>query len=366
MPEKPAAERTEKPTPRRLSKAREKGQVPQSMELMSFVSILVLVTTVALIAPTLMQWFTVQMKQAMSSDSYFTTGGKIDYGITVFADSKSFVNFIGPKIVDSILVICPILAVLCAGSVLAGIAVSGPNFAPQAIKLKLSAINPIEGLGKLVNARSMVKLLISILKLLFVSVIIWFYLQGKLDMLATLRWAWSAQILAAIAKIILGLMIRVCIALLVIGAADVLYQKWKYTDELKMTRQEVKEERKDTEGIPEVKRRIRRIQFEMAAKRMLQEVPKANVVLVNPTHVAVALRYEAKTMEAPVLVAKGADHLAEKIREIARAHGVPVIRRPELARTIYATVKPGSSIPQTLYVAVAEVLALIYRLRNKK
>jgi flagellar biosynthetic protein FlhB len=161
-------------------------------------------------------------------------------------------------------------------------------------------------------------------------------------------------------------MIRICIALVVIAIADAFYQKWKYIKELKMTRQELKEERKDTEGSPEVKGRIRKVQLGMAMKRMLQEVPKASVVLVNPTHVAVALRYEAKTMEAPVMVAKGADHLAEKIREIARAYGVPIVRRPELARTIYSTVQPGNVIPQTLYAAVAEVLAMIYRLRNRK
>jgi flagellar biosynthetic protein FlhB len=212
----------------------------------------------------------------------------------------------------------------------------------------------------------MVHLLVSILKLFFVSIVVWLYLRNKLDVLASLRWAWSAQILTSIAKIILGLMIRVCIALLVIAIADVFYQKWKYTDDLKMTRQEVKEERKDTEGSPEVKRRIRKVQFETALKRMLQEVPKASVVLVNPTHVAVALRYEAKTMESPIVVAKGADHLAEKIREIARAYGVPIVRKPELARTIYSTVKLNSPIPETLYVAVAEVLAMIYRLRHRK
>ena len=160
--------------------------------------------------------------------------------------------------------------------------------------------------------------------------------------------------------------IRICIALLVIAAIDVFFQKWKHTKDLKMTRQEVKTERKDTEGSPELKGRIRRVQIEMAKKRMLQEVPKANVVLVNPTHVAVALRYETKTMDAPVVLAKGADHLAEKIREIARAYGVPIIRRPELARTLYSAVKPGDSIPQALYVAVAEVLAMIYRLRHRK
>ena len=143
----------------------------------------------------------------------------------------------------------------------------------------------------------------------------------------------------------------------------------------RMTKQEVKEERRQTEGAPEVKSRIRRIQLQMAMKRMLAEVPKASVVLTNPTHVAVALRWDPKGQktryrttvpEAPVLVAKGADHLAEKIREIARAYGVPIVRKPELARTIYSTVELDSPIPGTLYVAVAEVLALVYRLRHRK
>jgi len=354
MPEKPAAERTEQPTPKRLEKARKKGQVPRSQELTSVVTLLALITAIALLSPSLLRWFIVQVKHGMS--------GEID----VFADSKSFSDFINAKIVDSILVVCPILAALFAGSVLACVTISGLNFAPEAISLKFSQLNPVTGFAKLVNARSMVKLLVSIFKLLFVSFIVWFYLQSRLNMLASLRWAWSILILAVIAKIILGLLIRVGIALLVIGVADAFYQKWKYTQELKMTRQEVKQERKDFEGSPELRSRIRRTQLEMARKRMLQEVPKATVVLVNPTHVAVALRYDAKTMESPVLVAKGAEQLAEKIREIARAYGVPVIRKPDLARTIYSTVKLGALIPQTLYVAVAEVLAMIYRLRHKK
>ena len=354
MPEQPAAERTEQPTPRRLQKARKKGRVPQSQEVTSIVTLLVLVAMVALLAPNLLQWFIIQIRQGMLCEN------------SIFTDSRSFLDFIGRKTIDSILIICPILAALFAGSIIAGIAISGLNFAPEAINLKFSQLNPIAGLGKLVNAQSLVKLLASILKLFFISLIVWFYLQDKLDVLAGLRWAWSGQILAVIAKMILGLMIRVGIALVIIAIADAFYQKWKYTKDMKMTRQEVKEERKDTEGSPETKGRIRKIQLGMAMKRMLQEVPKASVVLVNPAHVAVALRYEAKTMEAPVMVAKGADHLAEKIREIARAYGVPIVRRPELARTIYSTVEPGNPIPESLYVAVAEVLAMIYRLRRRK
>ena len=150
------------------------------------------------------------------------------------------------------------------------------------------------------------------------------------------------------------------------GEVEKFCQKWQYLQDMKMTKQEVKQERKSTDGSPEIKARIRRIQLEMSMKRLAQEVPKANVILVNPTHVAVALRYDAKTMEAPVLLAKGADHVAQKIMEIGRSYGVPIVRRPEVARAIFASVKPGQPIPESLYMAVAEVLALIYRLRQKK
>jgi flagellar biosynthetic protein FlhB len=354
MAEKPAAERTEQPTPRKIEKARKKGQVPESEELASIATLLALVAAMVLSGPGLLQWFITQVTQGLSC----TTG--------VFANSNSFLDFIDRKAADLLLVVCPILAALFAGATLGSIAVSGLNFAPEAISLKFEQINPVTGFGKLVNARSAVKLLASILKILFVAVVAWSYLRDRLDTLAALRWAWSAQMLTIIAKLIMGLLIRIGIALLVIGIADALYQKWKYIEELKMTRQEVKQERRDEEGAPEVKTRIRKIQFEMARKRMLQKVPKASVVLVNPTHIAVALRYEAKTTEAPILVAKGAGPLAEKIREIARAYGVPIVRRPELARTIYSTVEIDNPIPEPLYVAVAEILAMIYRLRRKK
>jgi len=356
MPEQPATEKTEQPTPRRLQKARQKGQVPQSQELASAATLCVLVLMLAFLAPNLLQWFIVKIKSAC--------GGP--HPIDIFSDSKAFIQFVNAKIVDSVLLISPILAALLAAAIAAGVAISGFNFAPAAIQLKSSAIDPASGLQKLMTTRSLIHLLISIAKLFCIAIVVWLYIRSKLDMFATLRWGSTAQIIAAIAKIIFGLCIRACLVLLVIGLSDALYQKWKYLQELKMTRQEVKQERRDTEGSPELRIRIRRIQLAMSMKRFLQEVPKADVILVNPTHVAVALRYQAKTMAAPLLVAKGADYLAEKITTIGRAYGVPIVRRPELARTIYSTVEPGSPIPETLYVAVAEVLALIYRLRQRK
>jgi flagellar biosynthesis protein FlhB len=157
--------------------------------------------------------------------------------------------------------------------------------------------------------------------------------------------------------------LRICLGLAIIAAADLLYNRYRYFDRLMMSREEVKEEHRDSEGPPELKSKIRQKQFELGMRRMLKKVPKASVVLVNPTHFAVALEYKPGQI-APIVVAKGADHLCEKIKEIARAYGVPIIRRPELARELYATVKLDHPIPDKLYTAVAEVLAVLYRLKH--
>jgi flagellar biosynthetic protein FlhB len=354
MPEeRPAAEKTEQPTQRKLKRAREKGRLPQSEELPSVITLLMLVACVALLAPMIMNWMTMQMKDGVSCQT------------AAFADTKAFINFLNTKLTSMIVFVCPMFAALAAGAVMANMFLSGLNFSSESLKIKWETVNPVTGCKRLVNVRSFVRLCLAIFKLLFISLIIWFYLRSQLETLARLRWAWSWQILIVIGKVTLGLMLRIGIALLAIAIADVMYQKWKYTQDLKMTKQEMKEELKETEGSPQVKSRIRRIQMQMSVQRMRKEVPKATVVLVNPSHVAVALRYEAKTMDCPVVVAKGSGYMAERIREIARAYGVPIIRRPELARTLYATVKPGSSIPEHLYMAVAEVLAMIYRMRQR-
>lgn len=354
MAEKPAAERTEQPTPRRIRKAREEGQVPQSAEISSVASLIILVAGLALMAPALLQWVTNSLRQGFSADN------------EVFASPDSFVGFFSEQFAGAIWITSPILAALVIAGIIAGIGVSGPNFSAKAVQFKLDAINPIAGFGKLFNTKSLVKLLVTIAKLVFISIIAWVYLHDKLQSLIALRWGWSMEILTAMSKLILGLMIRVCVGLVIIAVADLIYQKYKYIEDLKMTRQQVKEEHKDTEGSPQVKGRIRKIQYQMALKRVAQEVPKASVVLVNPTHYAVAIKYDAKTMDSPILLAKGVDHMAEKIREIATSNGIPIIRRPQLTRNIYASIEAGQPIPQELYMAVAEVLALIYRLKQQR
>ncbi len=353
MPEQPATERTEQPTPRKLRKAKEKGQIPHSQELTSTAILLSLLIVLVLAGSGLCNWLVNEMKLGMSCRG------------NTFSNMETFISFFNGKIIDTLTILLPIMASVAAGAVLGTVAISGLNFSTQSIEFKLSHLNPVEGFSKLFNARSAVKLLVSVLKLACVAIIVWLYIKSQLNPIASLRWADSQDILSVSGRIILGLLIRICIALLAISLAEAFYQKWKYIQDLKMTRQEVKQDIKETEGLPELKRRIRKVQFEIAYRRTLREVPKATVVLVNPTHYAVALRYETKTMDAPVLLAKGADHLAEKIREIARAYGVPIISRPELARTIYSTVKPGQTIPESLYIAVAQVLSLVYRLRRK-
>jgi len=354
MAEKPAAERTEQPTARKLQKAREGGQVPQSQELAAAVALVALLLALALLGPGLFNWCRLKVEWGLSGAG------------EVFTDPQAFLRFANARLLDMAVVTAPILGTLMAAGILTSIAVGGYSFAPAALQFKWSAINPASVVQSLFSGRSLVRLLMSIAKLLVVTIIVWTYLDDKLETLAVLRWAWSAQIVTAIAKIVFGLGLRVGVTIVALGLADTLYQRWQYTQELKMTRQEVKQEHKDIEGAPEVKARIRRIQIQMSMRRLMQEVPKASVILVNPTHVAVAIRYEARTMDAPVLLAKGADHVAERIVKVGRSYGIPIVRRPEVARAIYATVKPGQPIPESLYVAIAEVLAMLMRLRQKK
>lgn len=356
MADKPASEKTEQPTARRLSKVREEGQVPQSQELAAAATLLALLVALVTLGPDLLEWSKQKIQEGLSAADASGT----------FTDSQAFLNLMRTDTIDVLLVLLPFLAILAVAGVIASAAVGGLTFTPSAIQMRWNAINPAHALGSLINKRSVVHLLTSILKLAFVSLIAWIYLRDKLEDFAALRWAWSTQLMTATAGIIFGLFVRIAIAILVIGLADAYYQKWNYIQELKMTRDEVRMERKDTEGSPEVKARIRRLQIEISMRRLRQDVPKANVILVNPTHVAVALRYDPKTMEAPILLAKGADHMAQKIIQIGRSYGIPIVQRPEIARAIYASVKPGRPIPEGLYMAVAEVLAMIYRLRQKR
>jgi flagellar biosynthesis protein FlhB len=354
MAEQSAADRTEQPTSRRLSKAKSEGQFPASPELVNALALAALLLTLYMMSSYLLEWFTSQVREGLVCEH------------TMFANSASFTGFFKGKLTAALWIMLPLFLAITAGGLVANLVVSGFHVAPHGMKIKLDTLNPVSGLKQLFSSRSLLQLVLSFAKLIFIGLIVYVYLRDKLDFLAGMRWAWSAEFLAGIGGLAFGVLARVILCVLLIGVSDALYQKWKYIQELKMTKQEVKEERKQDEGSPQVKKKLRMVQFEMVRKRMMQKVPKANVVLVNPTHVAVALQYDSKNMGAPIVVAKGADVMAEKIKEVARAHGVPIIRRKELARTIFNTVEVDQPIPEGLYVAVAEILAMIHRLRKRR
>lgn len=306
-----------------------------------------------LTAPGLYGWSLSQLQQTIT----IASSAKMDSGF--------FIEFINAKLLQSLVILVPFLVGAAAASVMASLASSGWAFSTKAISLKLERISPINGFKNLLSLKSLVHLLISLAKLTVILVILYVYLHDKMDRIMTLRWAELDGTMLETGRLVFGVLSRIVIGLVIIAGIDLLYQRWNYKKELRMTRQEVKEERKQYELAPEVKGRMRAIQIQMAKQRMLQEVPNADVVLANPTHVAVAIKYDSAKMDAPMVIAKGPDLLAQQIKELARKNGVPVVHRPELARAVYKAVDIGRTIPDTLFVAVAEVLAMIYRTKRQ-
>ncbi len=354
MADKPAGERTEKPSPRRIRKTRQKGEVPHSQELPSVISLATLLVVCMVTGPKVFGWYKTQITESMSINSELMSG------------PDAFTGFFAAKLTEMTVIASPFFIALAVAGIASSLFVGGITWSMRPLKWKLSAISPIKGIKNLFSLTSVVNLFLSIAKISLVSSIVYIYFRGKFESFMGFKWLWPVDMPGAIAGPVIGVVTRICIALIAVALIDVAYQKWKYIKDMKMTKQEVKEEHKETDGSPEVKSKIRQKQVAIATKRMLKEVPKADVILVNPTHVAVAIRYDSAVSEAPVVKAKGGDHMCEKIKEIARAYGVPIVRKPKLARTIFKTVKIDEPIPESLFVAVAEVLAMIYRIRQRR
>jgi flagellar biosynthetic protein FlhB len=353
MAEQPAGERTEAATPERLRKARQQGQLPQSQEVPSALMLGGLLVVLALTGGWMCDWFVGQLQQSLAAATLTSKG------------PDALMGYLRTCGVGAMGVLAPVLVAAAAVSVFGSALVSGWSVSPQALRLRLDRLAPGNGLRNLFSSASLVKLVISLAKVVVICVIAYDFLKDRTGQCLDLRWTTAHGLVQATGKLVLGLTSRVVLAMLTVALADLLYQKWHYGRMMRMTRQEVKEERRQHEPSPEIRARIRSIQIEISRRRMLQDVRTADVVVANPTHVAVALRYDAAAMDAPTVVAKGPDLLGEKIKEIARTHGVPVVQKPELARALYAAVDVGQSVPEALFVAVAEVLAMIYRLRNR-
>jgi flagellar biosynthetic protein FlhB len=344
-------ERTEQPTGKRLEQAREQGQVPRSVELSAAAVLLLAGGGLNFMGSRL----GLQLHDLMRSGLSLSREDSLDESraVSIFAN----------ELMHAIIICAPLLGLTLVAAFLAPIAIGGWNVSFQALAPNFDKLNPASGFQRMFSSRSVVELAKAFAKFLFIA-----------SIAAWLLWSHSGELMGlgsepvdsavAHAASLTGhafLMLGGTMGL--IAAIDVPLQLWQHNQKLKMSRQEIKEELKESDGSPEMKGRIRRAQQELARRRMMQEVPKANVIVTNPTHFAVALRYDEKRMRAPIVVAKGADEIAARIRAVATEHNVPIFEAPPLARALHHHVDLGGEIPSNLYVAVAQVLTYIYQVK---
>lgn len=351
----PADGKTEKATPKRRREAREKGQVLQSREITTALVLMSVFVAVRVFGKNIYSLLSEYMKKVLTEYPKIEDLYMPDVIVRVFIDGVLvFLSAIGP-----------ILAIALLTSLIVGYAQVGFIFTLETLKPKFDKINPISGFKRLFSMRGVVELLKSIFKIAIIGYISYSYLNGKASAILSLMNMQIMQMATFIAVTSLNLAIRICVALIILGTFDYLYQWWEFEKSLMMSKQEIKEEYKQTEGNPEIKSKIKQKQRQISMRRMMQEIPKADVIITNPTHYACALKYDAQESSAPVLIAKGQDYIAARIKEIAKENGLEIVENKQLARTIFDTVEIGQAIPQELYQAVAEVLAFVYSLKGK-
>ncbi|MBF0381568.1 MAG: flagellar biosynthesis protein FlhB [Magnetococcales bacterium] len=346
--------KTEDPTEKRLLDAANKGQVISSKEVG---------TALLFIAATLLFYFQGEiMWTSLQTKMRFFLSGAISGDITPKGISVLMDGLVKEYMLD----LAPFFAIFVVFAIFSGIIQHGFILSLEPLKPKLSKLNPISGLKRLFSMRSLVELFKSILKMSVISFAVYYALKDSSERIMGLAATNMEYVVESMAMDIMEVMLLVTLAFVAMAFLDFLYQKYEHIKGLKMTKQEVKDEQKQMEGDPLIKGRIRQIQREMAQRRMMEEVPKADVVITNPTHYAVALQYKQGEMQAPKLVAKGKGLIAKKIRELAKEHDVIIVQNPPLTRTIYKEVELDQSIPPNLFKAVAEILAYVFNLRQNR
>lgn len=348
-------ERTEQPTGRRLSEARERGQIAKSTDLSSAVVMCGAVAIAALFGPEAFRRLFLIVRYALSEQSL----GLVNADDGFMRDARILAG-------QAVVIIVPAMLVMMLVSYAGSVAQVGFLITGKPLQPNLSRLNIVKGFGRLFSKRSAVKAAMDISKLSVLTIVCWLVIRGDMPKIAAMATLSIQQSIVVASWMLLRVALWALAVLIILGVVDFAYQKWQTTQDLRMTRQEVKDERRSTDGDPETKGRRMRLARQIAMQRLGVDVPKADVVVTNPTHYAVALKYDGESgMNAPKVVAKGADFLALKIRYIAAASGVPIVERPPLARALYREVKVGREIPPQHYEAVAEVLAYVYRLDRK-
>ncbi|NNS05347.1 flagellar biosynthesis protein FlhB [Erwinia sp. JH02] len=347
-------EKTESPTAHRLEKAREEGQIPRSREL---TSILMLVTGLSILWAG-GEWMGRKLGALVADGLVFNH--------SVVSDTSQMLRQISDLLMQAVMAILPMMFGLVVMAIAAPMLLGGLVISGKAIKFDVGKMNPIKGLGKMISAQSAAELLKAVLKAVLVGVVAWIYIHN--------HWAEMLHLISESPVTALAgslNMIAMCSILIVLGLSpmvgfDVFFQLFSYFKNLRMSRQDITDEHKQQEGDPHVKGRIRQQMRAAARRRMMSDVPKADVIVTNPTHYAVALQYDEKKMSAPKVLAKGAGEIALRIREMGKEHRIPILEAPPLARALYRHSEIGQHIPGTLYAAVAEVLAWVWQLRRWK
>ena len=352
MADDDSQEKTEEASGRKIEKAREQGQIPRSRDLTTSVVLLFGAIGLLNFAGFMGEKFVRMMHENFELSR-----------VAIF-DPNTMMAHVASAMYLGLLSMVPFMALMLAASFIGPVALGGWLFSAEALQPKLSRMDPMAGLKRMFSMKSLIELVKSCAKVSIILGATILLLKHYAQPMYRLSDEAINSAIIHSAKISAYALISLAASTIIIAAADVPLQLWEYNKKLKMSKQELKDESKDTEGKPEVKGRIRQLQREMAQRRMMANVPNADVVITNPTHYAVALQYNPETMATPILLAKGGDNVALKIREIAKAHNIEVLESPVLARAIFHTTELDTEIPSGLYLAVAQVLAYVFQLRN--
>ncbi len=352
MAEESGQEKTEQPSAKRLTDAREKGQVPRSKE---FTTVIVLIASAVG-----MMFLGERMLQSLAE--VMTTS--FSFSRKEIFDPAALAHHCLYSLETVALDLGSFLAVTVLAALIAPASIGGWNFSIQAMGVKLDKLDPLKGLKRILGPQGLIELVKALAKFFLVGTISTLVLWNLRDQLLTLGMQEVDVAMASLGSLVLWVFLAISSSLLLIALIDVPFQHWNHIRQLKMTKQELKDESKETDGNPEQKGRIRRMQIELSQQRMMQDIPQADVIITNPTHYAIALKYDQSGTGAPVIVAKGADLIAQHIRVVAEANEVPIISAPPLTRAIYFSTELGEEIPAGLYIAIAQILAFVFQLRR--
>ena len=355
MAESGGEEKTEEPTPRRREEAREEGNIPKSQDLTAAVSLLAAVV--------LLDLFGMRILTGLKQTLVASLTAQHTANPTRVGELTGLMRYTGHLLGDSVMLL--ILCIMLAGAV-ALIGQVGFVITPKPLQPSFSKLSPIKGVTNLFNIRALMRLVMSLGKIILLASVAAFAVWRDLPWILHLGQLSVAQAFFGAAEMVYHLALQLVALLLILAIIDYIYQRWQHEQDLKMTKKEVKDEMKRMEGDPMVKQRRSRVAKQLAEQRQAQEVPDSDVVVTNPTHYAVALKYDSETMTAPKVVAKGADYMAMRIRQIAAGHGVPIVERKPLAQALYKHIEVGSEIPPDHYAAVAEILAYVYRISSQQ